>query len=73
MCLQTVEQLLTLISNLDSQEPNNPELLYRMSLAFTRGVRSLLILILIHIVVVKHLTFVSKVKKNMQNCMTTFF
>ncbi|KAK3569226.1 hypothetical protein QTP86_026513 [Hemibagrus guttatus] len=34
---ESEKQLVNLISNLDSQEPNNPELLYRMSLAFTRG------------------------------------
>ncbi|XP_035377935.1 tetratricopeptide repeat protein 21B [Electrophorus electricus] len=33
---ESVKQLLNLISNLDHQEPNNPELLYGMSLAFTR-------------------------------------
>ncbi|XP_076851637.1 tetratricopeptide repeat protein 21B [Brachyhypopomus gauderio] len=33
---ESVKQLLNLISNLDIQEPNNPELLYGMSLAFTR-------------------------------------
>uniref|UniRef100_A0AAR2KQ70 Tetratricopeptide repeat protein 21B n=1 Tax=Pygocentrus nattereri TaxID=42514 RepID=A0AAR2KQ70_PYGNA len=32
----SVKQLLNLISNMDTQEPNNSELLYRMSLAFTR-------------------------------------
>uniref|UniRef100_A0A672KXE1 Tetratricopeptide repeat protein 21B-like n=1 Tax=Sinocyclocheilus grahami TaxID=75366 RepID=A0A672KXE1_SINGR len=33
---ECVNQLSNLISNLDIQEPNNPELFYRMSLAFTR-------------------------------------
>ncbi|KAI4887077.1 hypothetical protein NFI96_013965, partial [Prochilodus magdalenae] len=33
---ESVKQLLNLISNMDTQEPNNSELLYRMSLAFTR-------------------------------------
>lgn len=33
---ESVKQLANLVSNLDIQEPNNPELFYRMSLAFTR-------------------------------------
>ncbi|XP_048050611.1 tetratricopeptide repeat protein 21B isoform X1 [Megalobrama amblycephala] len=33
---ESVNQLSNLISNLDIQEPNNPEIFYRMSLAFTR-------------------------------------
>ncbi|XP_062313935.1 tetratricopeptide repeat protein 21B [Osmerus eperlanus] len=33
---ESVKQLANLVSNLDIQEPNNPDLCYRMSLAFTR-------------------------------------
>lgn len=36
---QSVKQLSNLISSLDILEPHSPELLYRMSLAFTRAVR----------------------------------
>lgn len=37
--LQSVKQLSNLISSLEILEPHNPELFYRMSLAFTRVVR----------------------------------
>lgn len=41
LCLpwQSVKRLSNLISSLEILEPQNPELFYRMSLAFTRVVR----------------------------------